>query len=551
MKTDPLQILAMDHHPAYLETLRAGLEAANVGKSLTLPGGKLQVNQAFAGLLGYSLEELKDKTWQELTPPEEVAEVQARLDPLLRGEQDAIRFRKRYVHKDGSHLWADVSVTIRRTADGEPLHFITTLVDITEQRRAEEALQRLLASLAQSDRMSSLGMLAAGVAHELNNPLAYVLFNLESLAEDLPGLLEAARRCHAELTARAGAEEVDRILPASFCPEKVEDALDRLREACSGAQRIRQIAGSLSTFSRVERKELGPVDVEASLDHALTLASNELKYRARVVRDFAGVPRVLATESKLAQVFLNLLLNAAQAIDEGQVARHEIRVRTSTEGERVCVEVSDTGRGIAPEHQARLFEPVFTPRGVGSGLGLSICKSIVTEFGGEIAHEGAPGGGARFRIRLPGLPGGPRGSGEPAPASLEAPGVRGRILVVDDEAGIRASLVRLLGREHELVAVASGEEARALLEADRCFDLVLCDLMMPRMSGMELHAWLARADPGLAGRVVFLTGGAFTPGAAEYLARVGNLRVEKPFESKSLRKLAGDLVRAARDRDEG
>jgi CheY-like chemotaxis protein len=123
--------------------------------------------------------------------------------------------------------------------------------------------------------------------------------------------------------------------------------------------------------------------------------------------------------------------------------------------------------------------------------------------------------------------------------------------VIDDEAGIRASLARLLGRDHEVVTAASGEDGQALLEKDRRFDLVFCDLMMPRMSGMELHAWLAGQDPALAGQVVFVTGGAFTPGAAEYLARVGNLRVEKPFDSTSLRKLAAELVVAARAKRKG
>ncbi|HOX47364.1 MAG TPA: PAS domain S-box protein [Myxococcota bacterium] len=429
---------------------------------------------------------------------------------------------------------------------------ILALHDITELRRAEQERERLQASLAQADRLSSMGMLAAGVAHEINNPLSYVLYNLESLAADLPGLTEGMRRCHAELTACAGAEAVARALGAGqeiFSPAALEDTLDRLREAVSGAQRIKHIARSLGTFSRVEQPEVKPVDVKESVEHALTMASNEIKYRARVVRDFADVPPVLATEGKLAQVFLNLFINAAHAIPEGRVEQNEIRVRTWAEDGQVCVEVRDTGRGIAPEHQAKIFEPFFTTKGVGagSGLGLSICKSLVTSFGGEILFTSELGKGTRFTIKLPRLPGDwETGGAEASEQAPSRPGVRGRILVVDDEVGIRASLNRLLGREHEVVTASSGEEAQALLTTDRRFDLVFCDLMMPRMSGMELHAWLTEQDPALAGQVVFITGGAFTPGAAEYLARVGNLRVEKPFDNVSLRRMAGELVLAAR-----
>jgi PAS domain S-box-containing protein len=429
--------------------------------------------------------------------------------------------------------------------------------EIAQRKRTEEEHERLQASLAQSDRLSSMGLLAAGVAHEINNPLSYVLFNLESLAADLPGLTEGMRRCHAELTARAGPEAVARALGAGqelLTGEAFDDVLGRLREAVSGAQRIKHIARSLGTFSRVERVEASPVDVRSSIEHALSMASNELRYRARVVRELADVPAVLATDGKLAQVFLNLFINAAQAIDEGQVERNEVRVRAWAEGERVCVEVRDTGHGIAPEHQEKIFEPFFTTKGVGvgSGLGLSICKSIVTGFGGEITFHSEPGRGTRFLVKLPRVPGDWRKPGEAAPAVAPArPKVRGRILVVDDEAGIRTSLARLLGREHEVVLAASGEEGQALLATDRRFDLVLCDLMMPRMSGMELHAWLAERDPALAGQVVFITGGAFLPGAAEYLARVGNLRVEKPFDSADLKRLAGELVLSARTKRAG
>jgi CheY-like chemotaxis protein len=266
------------------------------------------------------------------------------------------------------------------------------------------------------------------------------------------------------------------------------------------------------------------------------------------------VPPVLGAEGKLAQVFLNLLLNAAHAIDEGHAERNEVRVRTWAEGDAVFAEVADTGRGIRPEHRARIFEPFFTTRaaGAGGGLGLAISQSLVTELGGTLSFTSEVGRGSQFVVRLPRLPDGWRPSLPPPDAAPLAPRphARGRVLVVDDEEGIRSSIVRMLGDNHEVVTVASGLAARELLEHDRRFDVVYCDLMMPSLSGMELHAWLTGTDPELAERVVFITGGAFTPGAADYLALVGNLRVEKPLDVAAFRRLTGELVLAARARRE-
>ncbi len=420
-------------------------------------------------------------------------------------------------------------------------------IDVTEKKR-------LQARLAQSDRLSTMGTLAAGVAHEINNPLTYVLWNIESLSQDVPKLAELMRRCHAALCSHLGADVVKELLETdgdSFSPAMFDDVAVRFRDVLSGTIRIQDIARGLSTFSRVEGSEVAPVHMHHAAEQAINLALNQIKYRARLVKDFGQVPLVLGSDSKLAQVFLNLLMNAAHSIDEGHVEHNEIRIRTWADDEAVFAEVSDTGKGIAPEHHDRIFEPFFTTKdvGVGSGLGLSIARNIVTGFGGEISFSSVPGKGTRFLIRLPRLP----RDGQTRDASTQADAPprstpRGRILVVDDEQGIRAIIARMLGRKHEVVTAASGEEAKAILETDRRFDLIYCDLMMPRISGMELHVWLAERDADLAAQLVFMTGGAFTPGASEYLARLGNLRVEKPFDTMVFRELTDELVLAARSK---
>jgi CheY-like chemotaxis protein len=243
---------------------------------------------------------------------------------------------------------------------------------------------------------------------------------------------------------------------------------------------------------------------------------------------------------------LNLLINAAQAIPEGEPALHVVRASIGMHPDgRVRVEVADDGAGIPPEVRARIFDPFFTtkPVGVGTGLGLSICHGIVAGLGGEIAVEGEPGKGTVFRVLLPAAPAAVEAEPTPLPP---VPLRRARVLVVDDEPLVRRAVQRILSPPHEVETRANGREALAALEGEGGFDLVLCDLMMPEMSGMELHGLLAEREPALASRFVFLTGGAFTPGARDFLSRVPNARVEKPFEPAALRELVLRILAAPR-----
>jgi len=190
---------------------------------------------------------------------------------------------------------------------------------------------------------------------------------------------------------------------------------------------------------------------------------------------------------------------------------------------------------------------------VGSGLGLPICRNIISEFGGEIAVESELGKGTCFTLRLP--IGRDMGLIQPKEPATELPGmpsVRGRILVVDDERAIRTMLVQMLGDKHEVVMAVSGEAAMAILTDDQSFDVILCDLMMPQVTGMELHRWLSTRHPGLAKRVVFVSGGVFTLEARNYIASAGNLRLEKPFNRSQLEPLIVALVaKAHASREQG
>jgi CheY-like chemotaxis protein len=273
---------------------------------------------------------------------------------------------------------------------------------------------------------------------------------------------------------------------------------------------------------------------------------------------------VLGSRARLEQVFANLLVNAAQAIPEGSAAGNEVAVSVGTapSGE-VVAEVRDTGAGMTPEVRARIFEPFFTTRpvGAGAGLGLAICHGIVADLGGRIEVESEPGQGTTVRVVLPPMAPGaaaalpavvaPTGPAAPAPAPPPADAWAalppdGRVLLVDDDALIGKVVVRSLAGGPEVVALEDGREALRRLLAGERFDVVLCDLMMPDFSGMDLHAALQAARPDLAAQVIFVTGGAFTPRARDFLASVRNECLKKPFEPAALRRLVARRLAAAR-----
>jgi CheY-like chemotaxis protein len=301
---------------------------------------------------------------------------------------------------------------------------------------------------------------------------------------------------------------------------------------------VRGIVRDLKLFSRVEQHRPRPVDVRAAIEAAAGMATNEVRHRARLVLDLAPVMPVWGDEGRLAQLFLNLLVNAAQAIPEGAAHEHEIRVTARlAEGDWAGIEVTDTGKGIAPEHVAKIFDPFFTtkPEGVGTGLGLSICQGIVSDLGGRMEVTSAPGKGTTFRVMLP--PSSLAATATrppPEPARGVAKPKRGSVLAIDDEPLILRVIASLLATEHDVVCEPRADGALDRIRRGERFDAILCDLMMPDVTGMDLYAALLEIAPKQAQLVIFLTGGAFTARARAFLDRVPNATIEKPFDAASL-----------------
>jgi C4-dicarboxylate-specific signal transduction histidine kinase len=393
--------------------------------------------------------------------------------------------------------------------------------DVTEQR--DEEMRRL-----QSEKLASIGMLAAGVAHEINNPASFVLANIEALAQLLRGLEEKLREVPA--VRKLGGTEL------------LFEAMTIVQESKEGMARIHRIVRDLHSFSRVDDDAGAGADVNAAVESALTMLRNELRYRTTVERDLRARQLVRGTAARLGQVFLNLILNAAHALPEGEVKRNRLRVRSFDEAGQVVVEVQDNGSGIAPEVMPRIFESFFTtkPSGLGTGLGLPISREIVRSLGGELAAESPSEGGALFRVRLPALEG--AAQERPRTATGRTKRRRRRIVAIDDEALLLKAYRRMLVDHHEVETRLGGREALELFERDRQFDAILCDLQMPEMSGAELYSTVAGRWPDLADRFIFITGGAFSPEARRFLDEGVVACVSKPFQVDDLLELIENRV---------
>lgn len=483
---------------------RALIEHMPAGIVVHAGGVVRYMNPHLRAILGFDPTADVDAKLLDLVHPEDRDTVSERIGAITSSGVPTPPMEGRMVRRDGGPVWVEV-MAIPFEFDGAAA-VLAIVRDVRERKTME-------AQLVLADRLSSLGRLAASVGHEINNPLTYILGNIQLLERDLLRLPGVDERTRAAL-------------------------LDRLAILEDGSKRVRDIVRDLKSLSGGGQVADGLVDLSAVLDVCANMAEHEARHRARLVRDYDDLVYVRANEARLGQVFLNLLVNAAQAIPEGNLGDNEVRVTMErTDGDRVVVEVRDTGLGIAPEHKDRIFEPFFTTKeSSGTGLGLSISHAIVAALRGTITVDPVAPHGTCVRVTLPCQPdltSDHERRARPARRAPEARGRRPRVLVADDERMV-AQMIRGMLDDCEVSIAPSGLAAIALLATER-FDVILLDLRMSDGTGADVMRWLVEHQPEMQPRVILMTGGS----AEEILDPepwgVARPVLSKPFDLAALR----------------
>lgn len=464
------------------------------------------VNEAWEALTGYALARAVGMSLVERCADH------ATCADIARTVRDGLVWQGRVVslRADGSTYDEELTLYPGCDENGRILHYVGIRTDVTESRRLRE--DQMI-----NDRLVTMGTLTAGVAHEIKNALVPIIGGVSFLKDAVTSV-------------------VDHLPPV--LAEELDDALFDTEEA---VERVRLISSDLNCFSRTE-PGVQSLDLHRILKSSARLAADQFKRRARLRCEFGEVPPLTGDQARLGQVFLNLIINAAHSIPPGDVEQNEIWLRAGPLGSnRVFVEVSDTGRGIAPDVLPRIFEPFYTtkPAGRGTGLGLPICRRIVSDLRGEITVRSKLGVGTTFRVEVP---------VDPSLVSMEltAPDLRAarraRILVIDDDRGIPRSFARILKKHDVEVAFGGREGLQRLLNED--FDLVFCDLIMPGVTGIDLYEALKEERPDVADQIVFMTGGAFSLRLSDFVESVPNTLVEKPFGVDAIRRVIADRIPA-------
>jgi two-component system cell cycle sensor histidine kinase/response regulator CckA len=419
-----------------------------------------------------------------------------------------------------------VTVGGLKSPDGQTTAVIIAR-DISDLKAAEQARLAFEARMHEADKMASLGHLVAGISHEINNPLAAILLNLPALQEAFAEVSTVLGR----LKVRPPSDLLDEV------PRILAESLD-------ATERIRVIVAEMRLLAHPKGGSGEPARVEDLVEGALALVSNEVRFKARVQRDYGQTPLIVVDRTRLSQAFLNILLNAAQAIESGDPDGSWIHVEARTEKDGVAVVITNSGPPISPEALPRIFEPFFTtkPVGQGVGLGLSITYDTIRRHGGHIEAKSGPEEPTSFRIWLPLNTGLALAAPAESGNTETAPPYPAHILVVDDDPLVQNSIRRTLERHHDVVVVGSGLRAMQILETEK-FDIVLCDLIMPGMTGMQLFEAVRMRDAVQAARFVFLTGGTSSPEARSFLLAVDNPRAYKPLGADEIVRLIAKCLR--------
>jgi len=411
------QAPGIDSTNARLKYLIANTPAIIYSSVPTGDGTMTFVSDNALRVLDYRPEEMvaDPSFWFDHIHPDDIPTIFSSFALIFTEGQQAYEYRFRA--RDGRYLWMHDTLRLIRDADGQPLEVVGSLTDITDRKLMEEALQKkgveqqqlihqlqeTQAQLLQSEKMASIGQLAAGIAHEINNPIGFINSNMGALKTYVNTLCELTE--HFDKTVQ-GMPEQDELKTklAQFKKQAdyeflKDDVADLVNESLDGLKRVKDIVQALKDFAHIGETDWLFADLHEGIDSTLTIAANEFKYKATVQKNYGKLPLVKCLASQLNQVFMNLIVNASQAIKENGI----ITIRTGAENDWIWIEIGDNGSGIAPDILTRIFEPFFTtkPVGKGTGLGLSLSYNIVTKHGGHIDVTSEPGVGTRFTVHLP------------------------------------------------------------------------------------------------------------------------------------------------------
>jgi PAS domain S-box-containing protein len=488
------------------ELFRHVAEAAPDAIVISVRGEVVYANAATARLLGHDPHQsLAGLPLAEILESDDVTPMFERMARLQRGEiLEPREYRAR--RKDGSAVTVEISATATQFA-GAPA-ILAVGRDVAERVRRQTELVR-------ADRMAAVGALAAGVAHEVNNPLTYVILQLDRLRTRL-----------------------DR-LPLADGDRAPIDAM--LADALDGSQRVAQIVRDLLWFAREDAGGRAPVNAAEPIDTAIKLATGAVRNRATVSRSLGDLPPVAGNAARLTQVFLNLIVNASQAFARADPEANRVEITARPDGDRVEIDVADNGAGIPEALRRRVFEPFFTTKNGGTGLGLAISRSIIEDAGGSIAVLARPGGGTIMRVTVQVW----QGAAARPPVARPGPHApRARVLVIDDEAALSHALAGALSDHHEVdVALTAAEALDRLETAEHA--VVLCDLNLPGMSGLELARRVEAARPGHGVRFLFITGGAVPADVSAAIVALGGALLIKPFDMAAIDAAIADRLAAS------
>ncbi len=461
-------------------------------------------NPAALKLVGRAHDDVIGHSPFELVPPRFRMLLAERIMKAYTTREPMPEVEERLLHASGAEVPVEV-VALPVVFAGD----VATLVhirDITNRRQLEVRLRA-------ADRLASAGLIAAGVAHEIGNPLTYALTNVQLLEQ------------------RLGDEYGEG-------QEELREMVASVRE---GLARAADVARDVKVFTSPQQGRPAPIDVHQVIRSAVAFLGPEMRSRANVISRFGDVPDVLGNASRLAQVFLNLLTNAVQSLAGNTRGANDIVITTHSARGSVIVEVQDTGIGIPAELQSTIFEPLFTTKPGGTGLGLALCKELLSKERGTISVESAVGKGTKFTVVLPAATGhAPRESETRARERTSGK----RILVVDDEPRVAASLKMVLA-DHRTTIASSGHEALLRLHSGEKYDVIVCDLLMENIDGIDLYQRVRAEAPELADRFIFLTGDAFISRTQQFLASIPNRHLQKPFPPDELLDAVDDVLTTA------